>query len=98
MKIEEALAVVTSELKAASEKSIKPSIRVSEKDWVCTIEDKHRKFVAIAKEEELVLVSMKSNEVPPDVTRIRDPEYHQASFIERIKERINEGDASRSAT
>lgn len=90
MNIEEAFGAVTSALKAARDKGIKPSIRVAGKDWVCSLEDTNRKFVAIAKEDELVLVTMQANKGEPDVLRIKDPEYSQASFIERIKEHIDE--------
>jgi hypothetical protein len=91
MNIEEAFAEVTSALKAARDKGIKPSIRVSGKDWVCSLEDTRGKYVAIAKEDELLLVMMQANKGEPDVRRIKDPHYTQASFIERIKEHLDEG-------
>jgi hypothetical protein len=90
MNLEEAFANIISELEAARDKKIKPSIRISGKEWTCSLEDKHRKFVAIAKEEELVLVTMKSGKGEPAVTRVQDPAYKQESFIERIKQSISE--------
>ena len=52
MNSEEAFDRILATLRTAKESGIRPLIRVSGKDWVCTIEDKQTKFIIIAKEEE----------------------------------------------
>lgn len=88
MNIDEAFDQIAVNLKLAKKSGIEPSIRVSEPDWVCTTESKQTKFIIIAKEEQLMLVNMKSIKGPPDVQRIQVPEYTQQSLIERIEKTI----------
>ncbi len=88
MNSEEAFDHILSSLRAANDLGIRPLIRLSGTDWVCTIEDKQTKFIIIAKEEEFMLVSMKSKKSPPDVQRIHDPAYIQQNAIQRIQEII----------
>jgi hypothetical protein len=90
MNIEEAFGRITANLKAAKDSRIEPSIRVSGPDWVCTIDDKETKFVIIAKEGQLMLVSMKSKEGPPDVQRIQAPEHTQQDLINRVQKAITD--------
>ncbi len=88
MTIEEAFNEIKAKLKSASERGIKPSIKVSGKDWVCTLEDKLNKFNIIAREEELTLVTMEAKKGKPDVQRIHAPEYSQQAIINRIEEAV----------
>jgi hypothetical protein len=88
MNIEEAFGRITANLKVAKDSGIEPTIRVSGPDWVCTIDDKETKFVIIAKEGQLMLVSMKSKEGPPDVQRIQAPEHTQQDLIDRVQKAI----------
>ncbi len=90
MNVEEAFGHITANLKAAKDSGIEPSIRVSGPAWVCTIDDKQSKFVIIAKEEQLMLVSMKLKKGEPDVQRIPAPESSQQSLIDRIQRTIVE--------
>ncbi len=90
MNSEEAFDHILATLRTAKESGIRPLIRVSGKDWVCTIEDKQTKFVIIAKEEELMLVSMKSKKSTPEVQRIHNPAYIQQNAIQRIQDMINQ--------
>jgi len=88
MNIEEAFDHIVAKLQAANDSGIRPSIRVAGPDWVCTIDDKQTKFVIIAKEEALMLVSMKSKKGDPDVQRIHAPEYTQQNLVDRIQKTI----------
>jgi len=90
MNIEEAFENIAAKLNAGKDAGIVPSIRVSGPDWVCTIEDEQTKFIIIAKEEGLMLVSMKSRENAPEVQRIQAPEHTQQSLVNRIQETIRE--------
>lgn len=90
MNIEEAFGHIVAKLQAANDSGIIPSIRVAGPDWVCTIDDKQTKFVIIAKEDALMLVSMESNKGEPDVQRIHAPEYTQQNLVDRIKKTIVE--------
>jgi hypothetical protein len=90
MNIEEAFAYIGANLKAAKDSEIEPSIRVAGSDWVCTVDDEQSKFVIIAKEEQLMLVSMKSMKSEPDVQRIQAPECSRQSLIDRIQKTITE--------
>lgn len=90
MNIEEAFGHIAARLQEANDSGIKPSIRVAGPDWVCTIEDKQTKFVIIAKEESLMLVSMKLTKGEPDVQRINAPEYTQQNLVDRIQKTIVE--------
>ena len=90
MNIEEALGHIVAKLQAAKDSGIRPSIRVAGPDWVCTIDDKQTKFVIIAKEDALMLVSMKSEKSGPDVQRIHAPEYTQQNLVDRIQKTIVE--------
>lgn len=86
MDIDEAFAHISAKFEAASGRGIKPSIRVSGPDWVCTIEDKQSKFVIIAKEGELTLVTLEFKKGTPDVQRIFTSEYSQQEIIDRIQQ------------
>ncbi|MGO9566988.1 MAG: hypothetical protein ACLP5H_05555 [Desulfomonilaceae bacterium] len=88
MNIEEAFGHIVAKLQAANDSGIRPSIRVAGPDWVCTIDDKQTKFVIIAKEEALMLVSMKLQKGEPDVQRIHAPEYTQQNLVDRIRKAI----------
>lgn len=90
MNIEEAFDHILAGLQEAHDSGIKPSIRVAGPDWVCTIDDKQTKFVIIAKEEALMLVSMKLKKGEPDVQRINAPECTQQSLVDRIQKTIVE--------
>jgi hypothetical protein len=90
MNVEEAFGHITANLKAAKDSGIEPTIRVAGPDWVCTIDYKETKFVIIAKEEQLMLVSMKLKKGEPDVQRIEAPESTQQSLIDRIQKTIIE--------
>jgi hypothetical protein len=90
MNIEEALGHIVAKMQAAKDSGITPSIRVAGPDWVCTIDDKQTKFVIIAKEDALMLVSMKSEKSGPDVQRIHAPEYTQQNLVDRIQKTIVE--------
>jgi hypothetical protein len=90
MNIEEAFGHIAARLQEANDSGIKPSIRVAGPDWVCTIEDKQTKFVIIAKEGLLMLVSMKLTKGEPDVQRINAPEYTQQNLVDRIQKTIVE--------
>jgi hypothetical protein len=90
MNIEEAFGHIVTKLQAAKDSGIRPSIRVAGPDWVCTIDDKQTKFVIIAKEDALMLVSMKSEKSGPDVQRIHASEYTQQNLVDRIQKTIVE--------
>lgn len=90
MNIEEAFDHIVAKLQTANDSGIKPSIRVAGPDWVCTIDDKETKFVIIAKEEALMLVSMESKKGEPDVQRIHAPEQTRESIVHRIQKIIVE--------
>jgi hypothetical protein len=86
MDIDEAFAHISEKFQAASRRGIEPSVRVSGPDWVCTIEDKQSKFVMIAKEGELTLVTMELKKGSPDVQRIFTSQYAQQEIIDRIQQ------------
>ncbi len=90
MNIDEAFSHISAKLKAAKDSGIEPSIRVSGPDWVCTVDDKQTKFIIIAKEEQLMLVSMKSEKGPPDVQKIPAPDLTQQNLIDRIQKTITD--------
>jgi hypothetical protein len=90
MNVEEAFGQILAKLQAANDSGIRPSIRVAGPDWVCTIEDKQTKFVIIAKEESLMLVSMEPKKGEPDVQRIHAPEYTRQNLVDRIQKTIVE--------
>jgi len=88
--IEEAFDRIASMLTDAGERGIKPSVRVTREEWVCTIEDKHTKTNIIAKEGELLLVTMDLEKGRPDVQRFKAPEYSQQRIVERIEKAMAE--------
>jgi hypothetical protein len=90
MNIEEAFGQILAKLQEANDSGIRPSIRVNGPDWVCTIDDKQTKFVIIAKEEALMLVSMKLKTGEPDVQRIHAPEYTKQNLVDWIQKTIVE--------
>lgn len=89
MDIDEAFAQISLRFQSVSRQGIKPSIRVSGPDWVCTIEDKQSKLVIIAKEGELTLVTMELKKGTPDVQRIFTSEYSQQGIIDRIQQAMD---------
>ena len=88
MEIEEALDQIALRLQAASGRGVKPSIRVSGDDWVCAIDESGDKFVIIAKEKELLLVSMQPIKGEPDIDRVVADGYNQQDVIERIRQAV----------
>jgi hypothetical protein len=88
MEIQEAFDSIREKLKAASARGVAPSIRVSGEDWVCTIEERNKKSVFIAKKDELVIVDMPSNNSEPKIERIAVPEDDRQKVIDRIKEAV----------
>jgi len=90
MQIGEAFDQVAAGLKTSREKGVKPVIRVSGDDWVCTLDEPTKKTVIIAKEGQLVLVDMESNKAEPHIERIQAPEYTRKALIERIQQAITE--------
>ena len=90
MELQEAFDKITVKLKAASGRGVAPSIRVSGDEWVCTIDERKKKSVFIAKKGELVLVDMESNKNEPEIHRIAVPESDQPQIIDRIKEAVTE--------
>jgi hypothetical protein len=89
MNIQEAFDHIVAKLKAARDSGVKPSVRTSGTDWVCTIGDEQTKFIIIAKKEGLMLVSMKPDKREPEVKRIDALEYVQKDVIEKIQEAIS---------
>ncbi len=98
MELQEAFDKITVNLKAASGRGVAPSIRVSGDEWVCTIDERKKKSVFIAKKGELVLVDMESNENEPEIHRIAVPESDQPQIIDRIKEAVTEAYGTLPAT
>jgi len=94
VEIEEAFYRIATMLTEAGERGIKPSVRVTREEWVCTIEDKQTKTNIIAKEGELILVNMDLQKGRPDVQRIKAPEYSQQRIIERIEKALTQGPAA----
>ncbi len=88
MEIEEAFEQIATRLQAASHRGVKPLIRTSGDDWVCTIDVPNDKFVIIAKEEELMLVHMQSQKREPDIGRVAADDYVKQDIIDRIKKAI----------
>jgi len=87
MEIEEAFDQIAMRLQAASGRGVTPRIRVSGEDWVCTIEQPDDKFVIIAKEKELLLVHMESQN-EPDIDRAVGDDYDKQDAIDRIRDAI----------
>jgi hypothetical protein len=90
MNVEEAFGQILAKLQAAHDSRIRLSIRVAGPDWVCTIDDKQTKFVIIAKEESLMLVSMEPKKGEPDVQQVHAPEYTRQDLVDRIQKTIVE--------
>jgi hypothetical protein len=88
MDIEEAFDQIAMRLQAASGRGVKPSIRVSGDDWVCAIDESEDKFVIIAKERELLLVSMQPMKGDPDIDRVRPDDYNRQDIIDRIRQAV----------
>ena len=88
MEIEEAFDQIAMRLQSASSRGVKPSIRVSGDDWVCTIDEPEDKFVIIAKEKELLLVHLQPMEGEPDISRAGGDAYNQQVTIDRIRQAI----------
>lgn len=88
MEIEEAFDQIAMRLQAASSRGVKPSIRVSGDDWVCAIDESGDKFVIIAKEKELLLVSMQPAKGEPDIDRVGPNGYNQQDVIDRIRQAV----------
>ena len=93
MDIEQAFQEISAKLRAASERGIKPSTRAAGKDWVCTLEDKEIKLNVIAKEGELIMVTVQPKEIEPHLERYQAPGLSQQELIERIqKTRLNDNE------
>ena len=90
MEIEEALGKILTTMKAASGRGIKPAIRRDGQDWVCTVDDRQRKSIIMAKQNELILVDMESKKNVPHIERVNVPEYDQQNTIERIQGAMKE--------
>jgi hypothetical protein len=90
MDIEEAFQKIPEKLKAASARGLKPSIRAAGKDWVCTVENQQTKFNVIAKDGELLMVSVESKGGAPHVTRIPAPGSTQQQLIDQVKKIVAE--------
>ena len=90
MNIDEALDEITKRLKEASGQGIKPAVRTSGNDWVCTLEDEEKRFNIIAKEGELMIVNMESKKAAPQVDRISAPGVTQQELVQRIQDAIEE--------
>jgi hypothetical protein len=88
MEIEEAFDQIAMRLQAASGRGVKPSIRVSGDDWVCAIDESGDKFVIIAKEKELLLVSMQPMKGEPDIDRVVAGGYNKQDVIDRIRQAV----------
>ena len=88
MEIEEAFEQIAMRLQAASGRGVKPSIRFSGDDWVCAIDESEDKFVIIAKEKELLLVSMQPIKGEPDIDRVGPDGYNQQDVIDRIRKAV----------
>ena len=86
--------MIVSMLTETGERGIKPTVRVTREEWVCTIEDKQTKINIIAKEGELILVRMDLQKGRPDVHRIKAPEYSQQRIVERIEKALTQGPAA----
>jgi hypothetical protein len=90
MDIEQVFEEIAKKLQGGKERGIKPSVRASGKDWVCTLEDQDTKFNIIAKEGELMMVSMESKETAPNIERTNAPGVTQQELIQRIQNAIAE--------
>jgi hypothetical protein len=90
MNIDEAFSQIADRLRAGSDSGVKPSIRTSGNDWVCTLEDQDTKFNIIAKEGELMIVDMESKGASPRVDRISAPGVTQQELIQRIQNAIEQ--------
>jgi hypothetical protein len=90
MDIQQAFEEIAKKLQGGKDRGIKPSVRASGTDWVCTLEDKDTKFNMIAKDGELMMVNMESKETVPHVERINVPGVTQQELIQRIQNAIAE--------
>ncbi len=90
MNIDEAFSQIANRLKTQAGRRIKPSIRGAGSDWVCVLEDQDKKFNIIAKEGELMIVTMESKKAAPQVERISAPGVAQQELIQRIQKVIEE--------
>jgi hypothetical protein len=90
MDMEQAFEKIAKKLQVARDSGTKPSIRASGTDWVCTLEDKDTKFNIIAKEGELMMVSMESEETAPNIERTNAPGVTQQELIQHIQNAIAE--------
>lgn len=90
MDMGQAFEKIAKKLQGGRDSGTKPSIRASGKDWVCTLEDKDTKFNIIAKEGELMMVSMESEETAPNIERINAPGVTRQELIQRIENAIAE--------
>jgi len=90
VEIEEAFHKIMSILTEARARGIKPSVRVAGEEWVCTLDDKLTKTNIIAKEGELIIVTMELQKGRPDVQRFKAPEYTRQMMIERIEKAMTQ--------
>ncbi len=90
MNVDEAFGEIMERLRLEGGRGIKPSVRASGNDWVCTFEDQEKKFNIIAKEGELMIVNMESKKATPHVKRVSAPGVTQKELIQRIQRVIEE--------
>jgi hypothetical protein len=90
MGTEEGFYKIISILTAAGARGIKPAVRATRDEWVCTLEDSGEKSIIIAKEGELIVVQMELQKGEPEIERFAAPEYTRQEIIDRIQKAITE--------
>jgi hypothetical protein len=90
MGIEEAFDRIVSMLQAACARGVKPAVRATRDEWVCTLEDGTKKSIIVAKEGELMIVQMELQKDEPEIERFAAPEYTRQEIIDRIQKAITE--------
>ena len=90
MGIKQAFDKIVSILQEACASEIKPAVRVTRDEWVCTLEDSGKKSIIIVKEGELTIVQMELQKGEPEIERFAAPEYTRQEIIDRIQKAITE--------
>jgi len=90
MGIEVAFDKIVSMLQAACASVIKPAVRVTRDEWVCTLEDSGKKSIIIVKEGELTIVQMELQKGEPEIERFAAPEYTRQHIIDRVQKAMTE--------
>ena len=90
MLIKQAFDKIVSILQEACASGIKPAVRATRDEWVCTLEDSGKKSIIIAKEGELMIVRMELQKGEPEIERFAAPEYTRQEIIDRIQKAITE--------